>query len=187
MTDLSGRIWLITGPREVGKTRFCTHLVTEAQKRGLKIAGVLSPPRWVDGQKTAIEIINLSNQEQWVLATRRVGDESGMGTEHWVFDPEVTEWGNQVLSHPHGCDLLIIDELGPLELLHGAGWQKAFSTINDRKYQVAVVVIRPELLEKGLGRWPEARILKIDPEMDERSESALIEQVIDSVSEAKHQ
>jgi nucleoside-triphosphatase THEP1 len=41
---------------------------------------------------------------------------------------------------------LIVDEIGPLELLRGEGWIEAMSVLRANDYRLAVVVVRPALV-----------------------------------------
>ena len=59
------------------------------------------------------------------------------------------DWGNRVLASSLPCDLLLIDELGPLEFNLGLGWVSALDLIQSGQYRQALVVIRPELLAKA--------------------------------------
>jgi hypothetical protein len=43
---------------------------------------------------------------------------------------------------------LVIDEIGPLELLDGRGWVTALDVLRSRAYGGALVVCRPGLLEE---------------------------------------
>ncbi len=45
------------------------------------------------------------------------------------------------------CDLLVIDELGPLEFNLKVGWLSALDVVKTGQFSLALVVIRPELLE----------------------------------------
>lgn len=53
--------------------------------------------------------------------------------------------GQSVLEISLPCDLLIVDELGPLELTHQMGWRAALEILPRAGYRLALVVIRPEL------------------------------------------
>jgi nucleoside-triphosphatase THEP1 len=50
------------------------------------------------------------------------------------------------------CDVLVVDELGPLELIHGKGWIVALDILQARNYRAALVVVRPCLLENFQAR-----------------------------------
>ncbi len=68
-------------------------------------------------------------------------------TPGFRFDPEVFERGAQALAHATPCDLLVVDELGPIELLGGRGWANALEILPLGDFGAALVVCRPELLE----------------------------------------
>jgi hypothetical protein len=55
-----------------------------------------------------------------------------------------------------------MDELGPLEFDQQQGWMKAFDVINSLLFKKAVVVIRPELLEKARMLWPDANLINMN-------------------------
>ena len=58
---------------------------------------------------------------------------------------------NQLLRNG---ELLLIDELGPLEFRGEGGFIAGFAAIDARHYRLAVVVVRPELLDAARQRWP---------------------------------
>ena len=72
----------------------------------------------------------------------------------WYFDAQVLGWGNQVLKNCLPCDLLVIDELGPLEFNRQIGLTAAFNVLPERRYKIGCVVIRPSLLAEAQIRWP---------------------------------
>jgi nucleoside-triphosphatase THEP1 len=69
-------------------------------------------------------------------------------TPGWDFEPGVFAWASAVLSRATPCDLLVIDEIGPLELLGGRGWVTALHVLRSRAHGSALVVCRPGLLEE---------------------------------------
>jgi hypothetical protein len=79
-------------------------------------------------------------------------------------DETVMAWGNAHLARLTPPDLLIIDELGPLEFSAGKGLQAAFPLLEGRGYRWGVVVIRPDLLAAAQGRWPWAQVVALDSE-----------------------
>jgi len=157
---------LITGPRGAGKTTLCTRFAAAAREAGLDVAGLLSPARLADGRKAGIDVRDLRSGEQHPLAERR-GDMDGPGTDEWAFHADALAWGEARLREATPCDVLIVDELGPLELVHGEGWQEALTALERRAFRLALVVIRPELLETARARWPEAQVVVLDDGPDE--------------------
>jgi nucleoside-triphosphatase THEP1 len=89
--------------------------------------------------------------------------EEGQGeisTPRWVFDPDVLVWANQRLQNSAGSDLLIIDELGPLEFLQNKGLLAGLERLDQGRFEVACVVVRSSLLPKALQRWPSAYVVR---------------------------
>ena len=62
-------------------------------------------------------------------------------------------------------DVIIIDELGPLELEEGYGYQQALHLLDEGRYRKAVVVVRPSLLPLARVRWPAAQGVSVTGEV----------------------
>jgi hypothetical protein len=58
-----------------------------------------------------------------------------------------------------------------LEFEQERGWLSAFDTLQQAQFQVALVVIRPELLYAAFSRWPDAFLVEIETP-DEAQEKA---------------
>ncbi len=155
-------ITIFTGGRRAGKTRACQRLVEQARQKGWKIDGVLCPAVFENGVKTAIDMLELRTGKLQHLARHENRQTGFEVTDHWNFDADVLDEGNEILGSAGQCDLLIVDELGPLEFTRGEGWVKAFETLRRGEYRRAVVVIRPELLDEARNLWPSAGIINLD-------------------------
>ncbi len=114
----SPQLILVTGLSGAGKTTWCQQLAKLAVNKDLTIGGILSPGIYQDEKKIGIGVLDLQSGEKRQLASLREKDKSSLSTPRWSFYPEVVGWADQILqdlSTP--VDLLIIDELGPLEFL----------------------------------------------------------------------
>lgn len=169
-------LFLVTGSRGAGKTTFCASLAHAAREAGWQIAGMLSRPVFENTKRVAIEAEDLRTGEKRQLAVQ--SETPTPGTKSWAFDDSAIEWGNQVLQSSTPCDLLIVDELGPLEFNRGEGWQMGIQAVDSKDYAIAVVVIRPELLGEALLRWGDANLVEIDtPEESAYKARVLSEQL----------
>jgi nucleoside-triphosphatase THEP1 len=77
-------------------------------------------------------------------------------------DEKVIEWGNEIISGLIDQDIIVIDELGPLELEDGDGYQQALHLLDEGRYRTAFIVVRPALLSIAKLRWPQALICSLE-------------------------
>ncbi|MDX9734553.1 MAG: nucleoside-triphosphatase [Thermoanaerobaculia bacterium] len=151
-----GSLALLTGGRGAGKTRWCEALARAAREAKLAVRGVLSPPVLAGGEKRAIDLLDLATGSRRFLAERARPDLPGTEGLGWRFDPEALAAGNVALERVGACDLLLVDELGPLELGRGSGFTAAFGLLDARRHGLAIVVVRPSLVAAAGARWPGA-------------------------------
>jgi nucleoside-triphosphatase THEP1 len=187
-----GAIYVLTGERGSGKTLICTQIVADARARGLDVAGLLtgrSGPEPGDPR----QVVDLRSGESRPFGTQEHSGSHGGGsgteaqkdpvqeapgsagavspvsdplTPGWGYAADVFEWADEVLSRATPCDLLVVDEVGPLELLGARGWVRALELLREHDFRMALVVCRPDLLdelEASLGAPPEG-VFRADPE-----------------------
>lgn len=156
------RIWLVSGDRQVGKTSFCQAWVDLARVAGWQTAGVLSIAVFEEGEKTAIDVENLRSGERRRLASKLAGSCDGPRLGPWQFCAAALAWADDCLKNASPCDLLVVDELGPLEFERRLGWQSGLAIVTEGEYKTALVVVRPECLEQARRLWPAARIVRLE-------------------------
>jgi nucleoside-triphosphatase THEP1 len=134
---------LLTGARGIGKSTVCQRLVALWRERGGVPAGLITrtvgPERYLVDVATGEE--RLLAAEDTALAGPRRGKFS--------FSEEALVWGNEVVRRAVAgpADLVLLDEVGPLELVKGAGFLPALEALLGSE-QDALVVVRPGLLEQ---------------------------------------
>ena len=141
---------LLTGQRQVGKTTVCKQAAELARGLGYGPAGVLTPALLdKDGFPVARHALMVSDGEQRLLAWAD-GDLGGPSTGRYSFDANVFSWvvGRLRAAISQGCDLLIVDEIGPLELERGRGLAPLLSDLSARRLPPLLLVVRPELVER---------------------------------------
>lgn len=155
VTSLPHRL-IVTGPSGSGKTTFCQQVVASARAAGWQVAGLLSLPCFEDGQKTGISACDLSSGEQRLLASCRPNEIQGLSFGQWTFDPQTLAWGNAVLEGLPLCDLVIVDELGPLEFDLQQGWTAGLQVLSCSPGGITLATIRPSHLARLQALWPES-------------------------------
>ena len=170
-------ICVVTGERGTGKSVLCKRVADEAGRIGLSVGGLVTE-RLGDMPGSPRRVIDLASGE-----SRRFGSRGATAaatdplTPGWEYDQGMFDWANGVLSRSTPCDLLIVDEVGPLELKGGRGWTKALEALRAGDFRAALVVCRPALLPdlaERLGSEP-AEFVKVDPDTREGLAATLLE------------
>lgn len=152
---MSGTLLLVTGERGVGKTTLCHRTVALARGSGYTCAGLLTLSVAGGDQREVVDI--RSGQTRRLTTTAGAGITQG----RYTFDPEVLVWGAQVLARALPCDLLVIDEVGPLEIERQQGWAVALKLLRGNSFRLALVVVRPELLAQVRERLHRPRVVRV--------------------------
>jgi len=155
---------IVTGEVGCGKTQACAAAAARLQDLGWDVAGILSPAVWNGERKVGINALDLRSGNVRCLAKRAIaGDHTqGPATPGWRFDVETIALCNSLLSAANDCDLLVVDELGPMEFESGGGLVRGMQALDDGRFRLAMVVVRPRLLQAAQQRWPGAEVLVVD-------------------------
>jgi nucleoside-triphosphatase THEP1 len=134
-----------TGRPESGKTTAVQRLVNTLRSRGYSVRGILQPGRFEDGSKTGFAIHDLDTGEETDLAGLVERGEGDHGTR-FRFAADGFALAERALAKVQRGDILVVDELGPLEL-RGQGHSRAVQ----RALQVpglagVVLVVRSQLV-----------------------------------------
>lgn len=150
-------VGLISGDIGSGKTTLCRQLAALARQEGLDCAGVISPGRYREGRKVGIDLLDLRSGERRPLAEMD-HQPAELRTPAFRFHPDALAWGAAVIDAAAPCDLLLVDELGPLELVRSQGWANALTVLRGGAFRLAVVVVRPSLVEAFRAALPASPI-----------------------------
>ncbi|HAL61274.1 MAG TPA: hypothetical protein DCP08_02580 [Chloroflexi bacterium] len=158
---MSKYIMLLAGQRGVGKTTVCQRLVEIASRQGYRLAGVLTPALFdQSGAKVGFEVVDAGSGERRVLA-RADSDLGGPRIGRYSFDLNSLSWACDLLQRAlaSGCDLLIVDEIGPLELERGQGFLTILRHLQRKIPCHTLLVVRSELLNDLRRHLPQAELL----------------------------
>ncbi len=143
------QIILITGERQTGKTTLCFNLVAALQASGINVTGVLT--RHVGPND--LEAVEVAAGQQYAL-TLPFSPDHGGALSRFRMDPEALERSRRTLADSFPTQVFVVDEIGPLELRHGQGWDHVPTLLARDDYTVALIVVRPELLGEAIARMP---------------------------------
>ena len=145
----AARIGLLTGPVGVGKTTVAERVVGLARRQGIVCGGLLAPAMVNScGQKAGIWGVDIGTGERRVLA-RTDRDLGGPSIGPYSFDASALEWAVGAVDSAIGaCDLLIVDEIGKLELWRGIGLAPVLSPLSAGEAERALILVRDSLLSE---------------------------------------
>jgi nucleoside-triphosphatase THEP1 len=143
------RIGLLTGPVGVGKTTVAERVAGLARRRGSACGGLLAPAMLNRcGQKTGIWGVDILTAERCILA-RTDRDLGGPAIGAYSFDAQALKWTLEVVENAVGaCDLLIVDEIGKLELWRGIGLAPILPRLAAGEVDRSLVLVRDFLLDE---------------------------------------
>ena len=154
---------VLTGEVGSGKTHACAATAARLQDLNWEVVGILSPGAWERKEKVAIDALDLRSGETRRLAERAgVGSEAqGPATPGWRFSTETIAWCNSLLADAIDCDMLVVDELGPLEFESGEGLVQGLQALDKGQFRLGLIVVRLRLLQAARQRWPGAQVFTL--------------------------
>jgi nucleoside-triphosphatase THEP1 len=145
--DSPSLIGLLTGPVGAGKTTVAERVVGLARRQGVVCGGLLAPAM-VDrcGQKAGIWGMDVASSERRILA-RTDRDLGGPAVGSYSFDAEALAWAVGVVEKAIDlADLLVVDEIGKLELWRGIGLAPILPRLAAGQGGCSLVLVRDFLL-----------------------------------------
>lgn len=147
----SANVTLITGERGSGKSTLCYRLYRRAVELGNPICGVVSVAVYDPRQeKIGVDALNLDSQHSAPLA-RKDGSLVGSRWACYTFSDDVINdcVSSTVAALDDGVDLLVLDEIGPLELSASRGFLPILKFLESSGLPAhTYIVVRPSLAQE---------------------------------------
>jgi nucleoside-triphosphatase THEP1 len=137
---------IITGAIGIGKTTVCEKVVKIARSSGYSCGGILTHK----AAHNSLIALDIQTGERAILASTD-NTFGGPRTPRYSFNPEAIKFGIRAINKAIDSDVLIIDELGHLEL-NGEGFAKSLEFIKTGRVKNSILVIRKELLPTFLAQ-----------------------------------
>jgi nucleoside-triphosphatase THEP1 len=136
----------LSGPVHGGKTTFLERAWPRWAAGGLACAGFLSPAVTDESGETGYDLIEIPSLRRRPYLRR--GGAGTVRTGPYVFVAGALERAGRILREAGPADILIIDEVGPLELEGGGLWPALRDAV--RRPAGAVLVVVRESIADGL-------------------------------------
>ncbi len=152
-TQVRDNIFVITGDLHQGKTTFVKQLTKELKNEGYGIKGFFSVGEFKNDKRYRFKLENAETGDTAVLATREKRPGWNAFKSYW-FNPETIKKGNKIIEEAteENPDLLIVDEVGPMELQH-KGWYESLKIAAEHTEIIQIWVVRKNKLNQVLLTW----------------------------------
>lgn len=141
---------MLTGPVHSGKSTFLDDVVFELREGGWNVGGFLSESIWEAAECTGYDLVDLIEDKTYPYI-RRKGEETWQRTGSFFFIPEGLKKAQAIIRRDRQTDLLVVDEIGPLELA-GKGLWPALKDILFPPPTNLLLVVRDSLRDAWLQR-----------------------------------
>ena len=142
-------IHILTGPRGSGKSSVCEQVARQAREAGRIVCGFVSRAVTDDtGRRVGYDALDLTTGMLRQLAVESAVHR-GLRTGRFAFNRRtIRRCARSAVSAVRaGADLLILDEIGPLELRQRQGFHRLLLSLRTHAPPNTIAVVRPELVE----------------------------------------
>ncbi len=151
-------VFILSGARGTGKTTKLEEVVRLLRSDAIEPRGFLSPAVWNKGDRLGYDLHMLSDGTRIPLARR--GSTDGVPTAGttrtgpFTFFTDAIHAGRAELDRARArtSALVIVDEVGPLEL-QGQGWTPVLLPLIATRTYPLILVVRPSLVNELCSRW----------------------------------
>jgi len=167
-------IFILTGPVNSGKTTFLKKVIEELERQKLKLNGFLSEAVEQNQIKIGYDLLDLRRKES-IPFIRMSGQKDWQRIGPYFFIPEGLAWAKRVILRRREREILVVDEIGPLELT-GKGLWPALEKVIFQRSQKVLIVLRRSILKNFLEVVGKRKIKVFDME-EEGIFSRLIQEI----------
>jgi len=159
-------VFILTGKINQGKTSLTREIVSELKKKGFTINGFLTFGNTNDSKRNAYSIRDITTGREESLCSTRI-DTQKLNYGRFYFEEQGINAGREIIeqSLTTPTDLLVIDELGPMEI-NNQGWAPAIEKIVKQNSTAQFWVVREKLVKPMMRKWNVGDIIVFELESD---------------------
>ncbi len=172
------RTVVVTGSPGSGKTPLVAAVVDALGRHGVPVSGFLQPAVIEDGQKVGFCLRDVATGDEALLA-RRVAPGAGRWNTAFEFDPAGFELGARALGRVGKGSVLVVDELGPVEVRGDGHWPAVRRAVATAVPRGLLLVVRRALVPSLLEALDATDVVVVD--LDAAADGAL-DRVLDALT-----
>ena len=162
---------IISGDVQQGKTSFLIKLESGLREKGIKTSGFFAKGVHNASGRIGYDLVNISGGQSCEFIRNKPANDWYRHGKYF-FSPEGISFGKKILENAwlQDPDLIIIDEIGPVEL-KGRGWADELEKLVNEVRITQLWVVRKPLLKRVIRQWNIGDVLIIDIGHDKLNES----------------
>jgi nucleoside-triphosphatase THEP1 len=159
------QVVVVTGPSGGGKTEVVTAVAARLRSSGIPVAGFVQPGEFAEGRKVGFRIHDVATGVEAALATLDEHREGDFGTRFRFVD-EGFRLGREALSRARSRSVVLVDELGPIELRERGHMPAVRSALAIPGLIGAIIVVRRHLVPTLLAELEASDAVVVDVEAE---------------------
>jgi nucleoside-triphosphatase THEP1 len=146
-------VFIISGEINQGKTSLTRDVVAELIKKGLRVNGFLTIGNTNDTSRNSYYIRDINTGFEENLCSTKI-DKQKPNFGRFYFEEKAIQAGRKIIeqSLTTPTDLLVIDELGPMEI-NNKGWAPAIEKVVKQNAVAQLWVVRKKLVNPIMRKW----------------------------------
>jgi nucleoside-triphosphatase THEP1 len=146
-------VFVLTGKVNQGKTTLANEIVSKLKKEGIRLQGFVCPGKKNDQSKYTYYIKDIESGVEHLLCSLHP-DREKQHYGRFYFEEDGIKAGCQIInkSMESQTDLLVIDELGPMEI-NNKGWAPAIENVLEHNASAQLWVVRDGLVKPMMRKW----------------------------------
>ena len=178
------RLFFITGSPSVGKTTVLLKTMEVLKKLGLKVGGIVSREVREEGVRVGFEVVDVEAGRRGWLAHVNQPDGPAIGKYRVNLKDLETVGADAIRNAVINAQIIIIDEVGPMELHSLAFKEAVVQALNSNKPVLGVIHQRArDPLINTIKARDDAEIIEVTHENRERIHNLLINKINQVIKE----
>ena len=173
------RLIFVTGRPGIGKTSVLLRAVDTLKKRGYKVGGMISREVREGGVRVGFEVVDFYTEQRGWLAhvNQPVGPQV---SKYRVNLSDLNAIGaNSILTAVAKADMVVVDEIGPMELFSYAFKEAVFQAVRSHKPMLGTIHHRArDPLITAIKAREDAEILEVTYENRENLHNTIISKIV---------